>query len=73
LKKHMGTIDRIIRTLLAILVAILYFTHQITGAAAIILGIFAVIFLLTSAVGFCPIYVPLKVSTRKKEGGQKDQ
>ena len=73
MKKNMGVIDRIIRTLLAILVAILYFTHQITGAAAIILGIFAVIFLLTSAVGFCPIYVPLKVSTRKKGGGQKGQ
>ncbi len=69
MKKNMGVIDRSIRTVLAILVAILYFTNQITGAAAIILGIFAVIFLLTSAVGFCPIYVPLKVSTRKKGGG----
>jgi hypothetical protein len=66
MKKNMGTIDRIIRTLLAVIVAILYFTGQITGTAAIILGIFAVIFLLTSAIGFCPLYVPFKFSTMKK-------
>jgi hypothetical protein len=45
---------------------VLYLTKQITGLAAIILGIFAIIFLLTSAIGFCPLYVPLKISTRKK-------
>jgi small-conductance mechanosensitive channel len=66
-KKNMGAADRIIRTLLAILVAVLYFTNQISGTAAIILGIFAIIFLLTSLVGFCPLYVPFKISTRKKE------
>jgi small-conductance mechanosensitive channel len=67
MKKNMGAADRIIRTLLAILVAVLYFTNQISGTAAIILGIFAIIFLLTSLVGFCPLYVPFKISTRKKE------
>ncbi len=66
MKKNMGNADRIIRTLLAILVAVLYFTDQISGTAAIILGIFAIIFLLTSLVGFCPLYVPFKISTRKK-------
>ena len=66
MKKNMGTIDRIIRTFLAVIVAILYFTGQITGTAAIILGIFAVIFLITSAIGFCPLYVPFKFSTMKK-------
>ena len=67
MKKNMGIADRTIRTILAIVVAILYFTNQITGTAAIILGIIAVIFLLTSIVGFCPLYVPFKLSTRKKE------
>ena len=71
MKKNMGTADRIIRTLLAILVAVLYFTNQISGTAAIILGIFAIIFLLTSLVGFCPLYVPFKISTRKKEKSPK--
>jgi small-conductance mechanosensitive channel len=67
MKKNMGSADRIIRILLAIVVAALYFTKQLSGTAAIILGIIAIIFLLTSAVGFCPLYVPFKISTRKKQ------
>jgi hypothetical protein len=66
MKKNMGAADRIIRTILAIVVAILYFTDQITGTAAIVLGIIAIVFLLTSLVGFCPLYVPFKLSTLKK-------
>ncbi len=64
--KNMGTADRVIRTLLAIVIAVLFFSGKIAGALGIILGIVAIVFLLTSAVGFCPLYVPLKISTRKK-------
>jgi hypothetical protein len=63
----MGLSDRVIRILLAVIVAVLYFTNQISGTVAIILGLFAVIFLLTSFVSFCPLYVPLKLSTKKPE------
>lgn len=63
MKKNMGTIDRIIRILLAIAVVILYITGSITGYAAIILGILAIVFIITSLIGFCPLYVPLKIST----------
>lgn len=66
MRKNMGLADRLIRTLLAVVVAILYFTGQITGTAAIILGIIAVIFLLTSLIGFCPLYTIFGASTRKK-------
>ncbi len=66
MKKNMGLIDRIIRVILAAVVAVLYFTGQLTGTAAIILGIIAVIFIITSAIGFCPLYVPFKFSTMKK-------
>jgi Na+(H+)/acetate symporter ActP len=66
MNKNMGSLDRVIRTILAVLVAILYFTDQISGTAAIILGLFAVIFLLTSFVSFCPLYAPFKFSTIKK-------
>ena len=65
MKKNMGTIDRAIRVILAIVVAVLYFTNVITGTVAIILGIFAIIFIVTSFIGFCPLYVPLKISTKK--------
>ncbi|MBP7997900.1 MAG: DUF2892 domain-containing protein [Chloroflexi bacterium] len=62
----MGTVDRIVRVAIAALVAILYFTGVISGVLAIILGIFAIIFLLTSAVSFCPLYLPFGLSTLKK-------
>ena len=66
MKKNMGTIDRIIRVSLAVLVAILYFTEVISGTWAIILGILAVVFLATSFIGFCPLYLPFGISTRKQ-------
>ncbi|MCK5287374.1 MAG: DUF2892 domain-containing protein [Thermodesulfovibrionia bacterium] len=67
MKQNMGTADRIIRFILAVLIAILYLTGQITGTAAIVLGIVLVVFLLTSAVGFCPAYYPFKISTKKNQ------
>lgn len=66
MKKNMGTIDKSIRTILALTVAVLYFTGVISGTVAIILGIFAVVFLLTSFVGSCPLYLPFGISTRKQ-------
>lgn len=67
MKKNMGTLDRIVRVVVAIVIGILYFMNQITGTAAIILGILAVVFLLTSAVSTCPLYLPFGLSTRPKE------
>ncbi|MFH1976338.1 MAG: DUF2892 domain-containing protein [Pseudomonadota bacterium] len=63
----MGTIDRVIRTSLALVVAILYFTKNISGLAAIILGAFAIVFLLTSIIGFCPLYTALGIRTTKNK------
>lgn len=65
MKKNMGSLDRIIRIGIAILVAVLYFTNVISGTWAIILGILALVFLLTSLVGTCPLYMPFGISTRK--------
>ena len=66
MSKNMGTVDRIIRFIFAVAVAVLYFTGVISGTLAIILGILAGVFLLTSIVGFCPLYAPFKLSTLKK-------
>lgn len=67
MKSNVGTTDRILRVLAAIVIAVLYFTGQIEGAVGIILGIVAVILVLTSLVSFCPIYFPFKFSTKKAE------
>lgn len=65
MKKNVGQIDRIIRVALAVLVGILYFTGVISGTWAIILGILAVILLVTGLVGTCPLYMLLGTSTKK--------
>jgi hypothetical protein len=54
------------RIALALVVVVLFFARLISGIAAVILGIFAVIFLLTGLIGFCPAYAPFGISTRKK-------
>ncbi len=66
MKQNMGTVDKTIRLIVVAIIAVLYFTGQITGTAAIILGIIAVAFLLTSIIGWCPSYVPFGISTKKK-------
>ena len=67
MKKNMGAIDKVVRLVLVAVIAVLYFNHIISGLAAIILGIFAVVFLLTSLVSFCPLYKLLGISTAKKQ------
>ena len=63
----MGLIDKVIRILIAVVVIALYFANIITGVLAIILLIFAGVFILTSLIGFCPLYLPLGLTTAKKE------
>ncbi|MFI5152689.1 MAG: DUF2892 domain-containing protein [Chitinophagales bacterium] len=66
MKKNMGIADRIFRVLAALIIAILYFSNQITGTTTIVLGLIALIFIATGFVGFCPLYLPFRISTRKK-------
>jgi len=66
MKKNMGVTDRVIRITLAAIVGVLYFTGNISGTLALVLGILAVVFALTSFVSFCPLYAPFKLSTKKQ-------
>lgn len=66
MKKNMGTFDRIFRTLIAVLIGILYFMEVISGTVAIILGTLAIVFLLTSLISTCPLYMPFGLSTKNK-------
>ena len=65
MKKNIGSADRIIRLLVAVLIATLYFTNVISGTLGIILLVLAVVFLLTSAISFCPLYLPFGLSSKK--------
>lgn len=66
MKPNMGTADRAIRIIVAILIGVLYFAGKISGTLGIVLGIVAIIFLLTSFVSVCPLYSVLGISTRKQ-------
>jgi len=66
MKKNMGSADRVIRILVAVAVIALYFGNLISGTIAIVLLVLAGIFILTSFISFCPLYLPFKLSTRKK-------
>lgn len=68
MNKNMGIADRVIRALIAVAIGALYFTNVIGGTVAIVLGIVAAVFLLTSIVGSCPAYLPFRISTRKAAG-----
>ncbi|HBH24538.1 MAG TPA: DUF2892 domain-containing protein [Cytophagales bacterium] len=65
MKKNMGNADRIIRMIIAALVAVLYFTNVITGTLGIVLLVLAGVFVLTSLVSFCPLYAPFGIRTCK--------
>jgi hypothetical protein len=67
MKKNMGTADRIGRVIIAAIIGGLYFTGVIAGTAAIVLMVLAVVFVLTSLVSFCPLYLPFGISTCKRE------
>lgn len=67
MKKNMSGVDRIIRLLIAAVFAILYFTGTVTGLVGGILLALAVIFVLASAVSFCPLYTLFGISTCKTE------
>lgn len=67
MKKNMGTADKAIRILLAIVIGVLYFTNVISGTLAIVLSILAVVFILTSFISFCPLYLPFGINTSKKK------
>ena len=63
MKKNMGKLDRIIRIVLALAMAILYFSNIITGVLGIVLLIVACVFALTSLVSFCPLYTLIGLNT----------
>ena len=67
MKKNMGAADKVVRILIALVIAVLYFTNTISGTLALVAGIIAGIFFLTSFMSFCPLYLPFGINTLKKK------
>jgi hypothetical protein len=66
MKANMGSLDKTIRIVIAVIIAALYFTGTISGTLGIVLLVLAAVFLLTSFISFCPLYAPFGISTCKK-------
>jgi len=66
MQANMGTVDRALRIIVALVIAALYFTGRISGTLATVLIVVAAVFFLTAAVARCPAYLPFGLSTRKK-------
>lgn len=66
MKQNMGNVDRIVRLVIAVIIAALYFTGKLEGTTGIVLLVLAAVFALTGFVSFCPLYLPFGISTRKK-------
>ena len=66
MKKNMGSADKMIRIVVALVFALLIYTGKVQGNIAIVLGVLAAVFVLTSFVSFCPLYLPFKINTCKK-------
>jgi Protein of unknown function (DUF2892) len=62
--KNMGNLDRALRLIVVVAIAIAYLMGMLSGTIAIILGVVAAAFLMTSLVGTCPAYLPFGLSTR---------
>jgi len=65
MKKNMDSTDKIIRIAIAALIAVLYFTNVISGTVALVLGVLAIVFVLTSLISFCPLYTLFGINTCK--------
>lgn len=63
MKTNMGSADRMVRLLAAVLLTVLYLTKIVTGTPGIIILVVAGVFLLTSLVRFCPLYTLLGINT----------
>jgi hypothetical protein len=66
MKKNVGTVDKVVRILIAVVMVALFFTHVITGTLAVILLIVSGVLVLTSLISFCPLYWPFGISTNTK-------
>jgi hypothetical protein len=67
MKKNMGKLDRALRVVVAVVLGFLVFTGKLEGLMYNIALALGAIFLLTSAISFCPLYVPMGMNTCEKK------
>ena len=67
MKKNMGKVDKMLRIIVAMVIGLLYFNNSISGMLGMVLLVLAIVFLLTSLISFCPLYLPFGIDTRENK------
>lgn len=67
MKANMGSADKVVRIILALIIGVLYYLGIISGTFGVVLLILAAIFVLTSFISFCPLYLPFGIRTNKRK------
>ena len=67
MKKNMGKVDKMLRIIVAMVIGVLYFNNSISGILGMLLIVLAIVFLLTSLINFCPLYLPFDIDTREEK------
>ncbi len=67
MKKNMGSLDRSLRVIIALVITLLYYNEMIKGTLGMVLLVLAIVFVLTSLVSFCPLYALFKLNTCKRD------
>lgn len=64
--RNMGGVDRVVRAVLGVILLALVLFGYLTSPWSIVAAVIGIVFLVTSAVGFCPLYAPFRISTRRR-------
>ena len=67
MKKNMGKTDKLLRIIVAMVIGLLYLNNTISGMFGMVLIVLAMVFLLTSLINFCPLYLPFGIDTREEK------
>lgn len=66
MEKNAGTIDRVVRVVIGIVLLYLVVTDKVQGIAMYVVGILGIMMLVTAALAYCPLYPVMKINTESK-------
>lgn len=72
MKNNMGMLDKSIRIIIAAVLVYLVNTNVVTGTLSYVLSFIAITFVITSFIGFCPVYLLWGINSAPKEEEEEE-
>ncbi|MCZ7401990.1 MAG: DUF2892 domain-containing protein [Candidatus Methanoperedens sp.] len=63
MEKNAGTVDRVVRVVIGIILLYAVATHMVQGILMYVAAILGLMMLITAALAYCPLYPAMKVNT----------